>query len=435
MADDNNSGCGWMIFGVILICVVAEYPKLLIALAILAVVILILCWLCSSNNSDLNDSEFILKQREEKMKKLAETKERNEVKNILIKHRDEAIKCLKSFYLEAFLIMLKHFSVLYTKYKQCMQEDDYGIICDRGWSSEFDYFIKNVLLMEIRNSNTVIYPVKPLMLLWKWNVSISGLPDEIQLKEAKHVTPIVKINFIDSDIPIYSLDDCIGDNRSYIGNSLCSIKKNDITVFDKIVSIVEGLNPNDYQEALKVLSKEELLNKCEDLVRNDNYLTKDKMLCNAQDEGLKLMRINCVSQIMMGFFNLIKERIVASSNLSVENLNPYEFEHYCAESLKELGFEARATKGSGDQGVDVIAEKKGFKVAIQCKLYSNPVGNKAVQEVIAGKQFYNADIGAVVTNASFTPSAKQLASTCDILLLNIVELHKLDEHVEQLSSV
>jgi len=59
-----------------------------------------------------------------------------------------------------------------------------------------------------------------------------------------------------------------------------------------------------------------------------------------------------------------------------ENMSPSDFEVFCAEELSRSGWAARVTTQSRDQGVDVVAEKAGIRVVLQCKLYSNPVGNK-----------------------------------------------------------
>jgi hypothetical protein len=64
-----------------------------------------------------------------------------------------------------------------------------------------------------------------------------------------------------------------------------------------------------------------------------------------------------------------------------------EFERYCAKVLKRKGFRiVGMTKASHDQGADIIAKRFGKKYAIQCKLYSHPVGNHAIQEVYADWQ-------------------------------------------------
>lgn len=63
-------------------------------------------------------------------------------------------------------------------------------------------------------------------------------------------------------------------------------------------------------------------------------------------------------------------------------------EKWVAEALIGFGWSAKVTAGSGDQGIDVIAEMNGKKLGIQCKLYSSAIGNKAVQEAHAGRAYY-----------------------------------------------
>ena len=75
------------------------------------------------------------------------------------------------------------------------------------------------------------------------------------------------------------------------------------------------------------------------------------------------------------------------SDQDVTSLSPTAFESYCAQLLTENGWQATTTKASGDQGIDVIATKDGIKAVFQCKKHSSPVGNKAVQEAIAGKAY------------------------------------------------
>ena len=102
--------------------------------------------------------------------------------------------------------------------------------------------------------------------------------------------------------------------------------------------------------------------------------------------------------------------------------DPIEFERWCAQRLRDNGWRARMTKGSGDQGVDVFAEKDGRRIVLQCKLYSNPVGNKAVQEAHAAKVFENANAAFVVTNSSYTKSARALAQRTGVRLIHMDEL-------------
>jgi HJR/Mrr/RecB family endonuclease len=109
-----------------------------------------------------------------------------------------------------------------------------------------------------------------------------------------------------------------------------------------------------------------------------------------------------------------------------DDMTPSEFEAFCAEELRRAGWDARVTLQSRDQGVDVIAERNNVRVVIQCKLYSRPVGNKAVQEVVAAKAHERAHYGVVVSNASYTLAAQQLGATNRVLLLHYRDLRSLD---------
>lgn len=100
-----------------------------------------------------------------------------------------------------------------------------------------------------------------------------------------------------------------------------------------------------------------------------------------------------------------------------------EFEHECGKILRMNGFyNVEVTKGSGDQGIDVIAYKNGKKYGIQCKYYTSPVGNKAVQEAYSGARFFDCDYSAVMTNQSFTKSAIELAQKNGVLLWGNTEV-------------
>jgi len=109
-----------------------------------------------------------------------------------------------------------------------------------------------------------------------------------------------------------------------------------------------------------------------------------------------------------------------------DDMTPSEFELFCAEQLRLAGWDAQVTMRSRDQGVDVVAEKSRRRIVLQCKLYSGPVGNGAVQEIAAGRAYEHAHFGAVVTNSRYTAPAEQLAVANGILLLHYRDLANLD---------
>ena len=112
-----------------------------------------------------------------------------------------------------------------------------------------------------------------------------------------------------------------------------------------------------------------------------------------------------------------------------EDMSGEDYEIYCGRILQEAGWNVEQTQASNDQGVDLIAQIENLKVCIKCKRYSNPVGNKAVQEVIAGKAFYNGTHAVVVSNAGFTKAAKNLAESADVLLISDTDFEDLETMV------
>jgi len=111
-------------------------------------------------------------------------------------------------------------------------------------------------------------------------------------------------------------------------------------------------------------------------------------------------------------------------------LTPRQFEQHCGDVLAARGWSVAVGRGSGDQGVDVLARKDGRALVIQCKLHARPVGNKAVQEALAGRGYVGADAAAVVSNAPYTAAAHALAARVGVLLLHISDLPRVERLVE-----
>ncbi len=121
---------------------------------------------------------------------------------------------------------------------------------------------------------------------------------------------------------------------------------------------------------------------------------------------------------------LVHERITEAA--FHEGMSPAEFEHYCAAVLREAKWTARVTQASGDQGVDIVADKRGMRIVIQCKKYSKPVGNRAVQEIVAAIAHEGAQRGVVVATSDYTPAAEKLAASNQVLLLHHADLRRID---------
>ena len=116
-----------------------------------------------------------------------------------------------------------------------------------------------------------------------------------------------------------------------------------------------------------------------------------------------------------------------SSN-NFDCMGGHEFEYFCADILKRNEFDnVEVTQGSGDHGIDILAEKDGITYAIQCKCYSSNIGNAAVQQAHTGKSIYKKDIAVVLTNRYFTPQAKGEAEALGVKLWDRDKLNSMIE--------
>ena len=121
--------------------------------------------------------------------------------------------------------------------------------------------------------------------------------------------------------------------------------------------------------------------------------------------------------LIINIMLIIRLRRRAIRPQPMDEMEGHDFEYYCAELLEGMGFaEVEVTKGSGDFGADILAEKDGISYAIQCKCYDKPIGVRAVEEIYAGRDYYDRMVGVVMTNQYFTQPAVDMAKKLNILL-------------------
>jgi restriction system protein len=151
------------------------------------------------------------------------------------------------------------------------------------------------------------------------------------------------------------------------------------------------------------------------------------------DERLDAVR-QLVDDVAFGT-NTSNEEERSHELLPIDDMTGEDYERYCVDLLVSFGWNARLTKSNGDQGVDIIGTIDSLTVIFQCKRYSKPVGNSAVQEAISGMVFEKASGAAVITNNTFTVSARQLASAANIYLLHHTELESFTELLSNVETI
>lgn len=117
-----------------------------------------------------------------------------------------------------------------------------------------------------------------------------------------------------------------------------------------------------------------------------------------------------------------EQRLMESGIYDIDKMKGVQFEHYLSALYRSLGYTAQVTKTSGDFGADLILKKDNRKIVVQAKRYSKNVGIRAVQEIRAAKEHYQADEAWVVTNQEYTKSAIELSKTSKVKLVGREQL-------------
>lgn len=156
-------------------------------------------------------------------------------------------------------------------------------------------------------------------------------------------------------------------------------------------------------------------------------------------------------QALDGFMKLCEkiyfDLLVNRMSVQLENFNPnkfvtmylvdamdgFQFEAFLVEIFQTIGYDVKETKKTGDQGADLFVSRFGKNIVIQAKNYSGVVGNSAVQQAISAKTFYGCDEAMVVTNSYFSKSAKELALSAGVRLVDRAELQSyLDDYNQKM---
>ncbi len=120
---------------------------------------------------------------------------------------------------------------------------------------------------------------------------------------------------------------------------------------------------------------------------------------------------------------LSPDSIVSFSNL--QQMRGYTFEKFLHILFRKMGYSSILTKKSGDQGCDLIISDGITTIAIQAKNHKSNIGNTAIQEIRSAVDHYKAHKGMVIVTSNYTKSAKELASSNSIELINGIELSKI----------
>ncbi len=134
--------------------------------------------------------------------------------------------------------------------------------------------------------------------------------------------------------------------------------------------------------------------------------------------------------VILAYYIEERERETTYNSIAVitrnfSGLTGSDFEQLLYRLYEAMGFSVQLSAKPGDQGGDLIATKGQERILIQAKRYSGSVGNGAVQEAVAARNYYDCNKAAVITNSYFTREATELAKTNGVELIPQDVLQKL----------
>jgi HJR/Mrr/RecB family endonuclease len=125
------------------------------------------------------------------------------------------------------------------------------------------------------------------------------------------------------------------------------------------------------------------------------------------------------------------DRAFTSGMPELDGLSGEAFESRISGLLRSLGYKTEITKATEDAGGDIIALRRQKTTVVHTKHQAAEVGVEAIQKAIASRQHYEASSALVVTNSTFTPQARELASRAGVDLWDRAALTKRLEEAER----
>ena len=278
----------------------------------------------------------------------------------------------------------------------------------------FIIFLLLIILTTIFISHNKISKKRKLQLYLESNFFIEEIKKTIERN---------KFNLLEERKRLKSIDAYGNENlKRWFGKPPINKKEIKLDLSHNGYGFKEGIPYFWFREILKSFESVDIyFSKWEHYIRI-NPIIRDDIL--AKDRKLKVedWYLFIASMVEKSCINLIDE-YKYENNLN--NQKGIAFENQCMKILISKGWRVEETPKSGDQGIDLIASIENYRLCIQCKDHKKPIGNKAVQEVSAGKKYWNGTHAILVSQSGYTKSAYKLAAANDVLLISTLELNNI----------
>lgn len=116
--------------------------------------------------------------------------------------------------------------------------------------------------------------------------------------------------------------------------------------------------------------------------------------------------------------NYESELAAGTSHKKIDEMSGFDFQDHISNLLEQKGYKVTKTPKTKDYGIDIIAEKFGKKVGIQCKRYKENVGASAIRDAHSGSKYYNCGEAWVITNSGYSKEAIKSSTKLNVKIIN-----------------
>lgn len=109
------------------------------------------------------------------------------------------------------------------------------------------------------------------------------------------------------------------------------------------------------------------------------------------------------------------------------SLDGHQFEDSVAAVYRSNGFKATVSKQGGDGGVDIILEKEGRRIAVQCKAHKSQIGPSVARDLYGTMLHLGISEGIIVSRSGFTAGVYDFVIGKPILLTTLSDLLRMQK--------
>lgn len=121
-----------------------------------------------------------------------------------------------------------------------------------------------------------------------------------------------------------------------------------------------------------------------------------------------MINVNLINYIKKIIFYKNKKYSYLEIQKEINNMNGRQFELFCGELFKQLGYKVKVTKSSQDGGKDIILKKGKTVTYVECKRWSGNwlVGRECLQKLIGSAIGDSVSSTIFITTSDYNKNAK-----------------------------